>query len=155
MKQAALQHLKKGWSPIPFCGQLGNDITICNKPDCSGKHPLIQWKKFQRRLPTADEIEKWWKRWPEAHVGIVTGKVSGGVVVLDIDSQELASRILNEGKITGLVEKTPRGGLHIFLKESISHSPSRPLVPGVADLKANGGCVKTAPSPGYEVIQND
>ena len=30
-----------------------------------------------------DEVEEWWARWPDANVGIVTGRVSG-IVVLDV-----------------------------------------------------------------------
>ena len=30
------------------------------------------------------DVEAWWRRWPDANVGVVTGRVSG-IVVLDVD----------------------------------------------------------------------
>ena len=32
-----------------------------------------------------EQVRRWWRRWPEANVGVVTGAVSG-LVVLSIDS---------------------------------------------------------------------
>jgi hypothetical protein len=48
------------------------------------KHPLVEWKPYQEDLPHADEIDVWWSRWPEANIGVATGKVSG-LVVLDAE----------------------------------------------------------------------
>ena len=31
------------------------------------------------------QIETWWSRWPNANIGIATGSVSGGLVVIDLD----------------------------------------------------------------------
>ena len=33
-------------------------------------------------------IKSWWKRWPDANIGIATGSISGGIVVIDIDIDE-------------------------------------------------------------------
>lgn len=51
------------------------------------KKPLVPWQEFQKRLPTEEEVARWWQRWPAANVAIITGKVSG-VVVLDVDGPE-------------------------------------------------------------------
>ena len=32
-------------------------------------------------------ISAWWKQWPEANIGIVTGQVSGGICVIDQDEK--------------------------------------------------------------------
>ena len=45
------------------------------------KKPLIKWEKYQQTLPTEKEIEHWWRRWPGANRGIVTGKLSGIAVI--------------------------------------------------------------------------
>jgi putative DNA primase/helicase len=69
----ALKYWELGWSIIP----LGRD-----------KRPLIaEWSPYQKRRATKDEIEQWWSKWPEANIGLVTGSISG-VVVLDADSAE-------------------------------------------------------------------
>src|SRR5436190_17168339 len=59
--------------------------------DCKGvipirpesKHPyLLAWQK--RTLATYPEIIGWYEQWPEALLGLVTGKASG-VWMLDVD----------------------------------------------------------------------
>ena len=68
--EAALGYLRRGWSAIPI--------------EPRGKRPLVAWLEFQDRAATPAEVEEWFARWPEANVGIVTGHVSG-LVVLDVD----------------------------------------------------------------------
>jgi len=70
---SALRLLEQGWSVIPI------------QP--AGKRPLLPWVPFQQRRPQLAEVEAWWKRWPEANVGVVTGALSG-IVVLDVDGKE-------------------------------------------------------------------
>jgi len=51
--------------------------------EASAKRPLTRNGHWDA---TTDPrvIERWWKRWPSANVGVPTGKMSG-VVVLDVD----------------------------------------------------------------------
>ena len=51
-----------------------------------GKVPAIPWREYQTRLATEDEIREWFSREP-MNIAIVTGKVSG-IVVVDADSPE-------------------------------------------------------------------
>jgi len=67
---AALGYLARGWSVIPVQPR--------------GKRPLVPWLEFQERLPSTHEVQDWWARWPDANVAVVTGALSG-VVVLDVD----------------------------------------------------------------------
>ena len=69
---AAVKYRSRGFSVIP----VGAD-----------KKPIIEWKAFQQDPACQDEIEHWWETYPDANVGIVTGKVSG-LVVLDLDGDE-------------------------------------------------------------------
>ena len=57
-----------------------------------GKSPLLAWEPYQNRVATEEEINAWWTRWPDANVGIVTGAVSG-LVVIDIDATEAKERV--------------------------------------------------------------
>lgn len=153
--EAALTYLRQSWSVIPLFSRTPAGQCTCGNGSCPkpGKHPRIAWKKYQETRPTETEAKSWWQRWPQANVGIVLGKVSGGLAVLDIDHPALANRVTQE-KLPTRVVRSPRGGAHIYLLETDAISNSGPLIGGVADFKANGGFVVTAPSPGYEVIQD-
>ncbi len=70
---AALHYLGLGLSVIPV--------------EPRGKTPLVPWTEFQRRLPTEEEVREWWRAWPEANIGVVTGAISG-VIVLDVDGPD-------------------------------------------------------------------
>jgi putative DNA primase/helicase len=62
-----------GWSIIPLV------------PRDKDKRPLLTtWKEWQTKRATALQIEAWWRRWPTANIGIVTGRISG-LVVVDLD----------------------------------------------------------------------
>ena len=65
--EAALEYLDRGWSIIPI------------KPE--GKRPAIKWLDYQERQPTEKEVEEWWTKWPTYDIAIVTGAISGVVVV--------------------------------------------------------------------------
>lgn len=74
----AIGYQKLGWSVIPIV------------PPAAGakdyqKKPHVRWKEFMERAATEKELMQWWRQWPAANVGTVTGKVSN-LVSLDIDS---------------------------------------------------------------------
>ncbi|MCG6533892.1 MAG: bifunctional DNA primase/polymerase, partial [Syntrophales bacterium LBB04] len=70
---AALKYQEKGLPVIPL------------KP--WDKKPYIAWKQYQERCATPEEIKTWWQKWPDAMIGIVTGKVSN-LLVIDCDTPE-------------------------------------------------------------------
>ncbi len=152
--QVALDYLGRGWAVIPVYWRNPDGSCSCTNPSCEhpGKHPLIEWKEYQQRHPTEDEVHRWWNQWPKAHIGVVCGAVSGRLAVFDVDDVALVSRVIEE-KLPTPIERSPRGGVHIFLIERTA-SRSGSLIGGVADLKADGGFVVVAPSPGYELIQD-
>ena len=81
----ALRYATAGWYVIPLHSPVPNAGCSCGKADCKsiGKHP-----RTRRGLKdaTIDEqtIRQWWRTWPDANVGIVTGARSG-LLVIDID----------------------------------------------------------------------
>src|SRR3989344_8497622 len=138
-KEAALSWLKKNRSIIPV--------------DPQSKRPLIQWKEFQQRRPSLDEVKQWWDQWPYAKIGLVCGPVSDNLAVLDIDDVELAVKMIDQLQEHCPINQTPSGGLHVFFREE-ELSRSGPLVPGVADIKAEAGYVIVPPSEGYAKLND-
>ena len=60
---AALSYLKLGYSVIPICRPIDKDT--CNyhrKCEYPGKRPALKsWTEYQHRLPTEEEVRKWFK----------------------------------------------------------------------------------------------
>ncbi len=90
-------------------------------PDCHrpGKHPFHQRRPLQRHPDTAT-ISGWWERWPQANIGIRTGRESG-LLVLDVDPRNGGSESLKKllslyGELPDtLVCATGGGGWHFYL----------------------------------------
>jgi putative DNA primase/helicase len=102
-----------------------------------------------------DQIREWWRRWPDALIGLPTGK--GSAVVVDVDRKsgvdgldtlaELGAAILPATPLA----HTPSGGLHIYFQPAASPirntagARGRGLGRGL-DLRGDGGYV-IGPSP--------
>ena len=137
IRAAALAYAERGWSTIPI--------------EPRGKRPLVPWLEFQQRLANAAEIGAWFDRWPAASIAIVTGRVSG-LVVLDLDprhgGQASIERLrVEHGPLPRTVEaETGGGGRHLYFAHPGGPLANRVgLLPGI-DLRADGGCVVAPPS---------
>jgi hypothetical protein len=130
MIDAARGYLQRGLVPIP----IGSD-----------KVPLMKWEAFQQEPPHADQVDEWWTRWPEANVGVVTGKVSG-VVVLDADGPEgLESLKALHTQATTWLSRTGRG-LHQWFRHPGVTISNRAGVQPHLDVRGDGGYVAAEPA---------
>jgi hypothetical protein len=139
MKQhiAALQYAQYHWSVIPIRAY--------------DKRPLIKWQEFQQHCASVSEITEWYQQWTNANVGIVTGIISG-IVVLDIDPAHGGDKSVSDweqqhGPLPRTVEvKTGGGGRHLYFKHpgGLVHNKVG-IAPGI-DLRGDGGCVVAPPS---------
>ena len=98
--EAALQYLERGWSIIPI------------KPEA--KRPAIKRQDFQSLQPTEEEVTEWWTRWPDHEIAIVTGELSG-VVVVDCDNEEAAHAAFDANMRSPIKVKTKRGS-HLYFE---------------------------------------
>lgn len=132
MKEEALDLIaKQGFSIIPL------------RP--MDKKPLLpSWAEFQTRPPTEEEVEDWWTRWPNANIGIVTGAVSG-IVVVDVDGQNGLGWMKANMPVTGVYVETSKGWHGYFKHPGGKISNRAGLAPEV-DLRADGGYVVAPPS---------
>ena len=134
---AALAYAEAGWSIVPMVP--------------GGKQPLIPWLEFQQRRAAPDEIRAWFQRWPAANIAVVTGAISG-IVVIDIDPRhggEAALKLLEDeiGPIPSTVEAlTGGGGRHLYFAHPGETLRNRAgLRPGL-DLRGDGGIIVVPPS---------
>ena len=115
-----------------------------------GKHPrLPRWQQ----AATADigQVLAWWDEWPDAGIGVATGRASR-VWVLDCDGDEALSWYRERCREHGLVKtvgaKTGRGR-HFWWRfpedESVSIRNAQGIAPGV-DVRGEGGYVIAPPT---------
>jgi hypothetical protein len=127
----ALRYLKMGLSVIPLRQR--------------GKEPLIPWTEFQTRRMTEEEAKRHFAV-PNVNIGIVTGKISG-IVVIDLDGPEglESAKKLN---IHTSVQSITGNGKHLWFRVPLN----APLIqnsvkthPGL-DIRGEGGYIVAPPS---------
>lgn len=142
MLEYALRYLKRGWSVIPL-HSIKNGRCTCGRKDCSnaGKHPRIdKWKKYQTLRATEEEIRRWWTRWPDAGIAVLTGKLSGVVV---IDVEDIDKGYSAAGTLTAI---TGGGGKHYYFKHPGVPVPCAVRFLPETDCRGDGGYVVAPPS---------
>ena len=145
---AALSYQARKWSVIPVHtmrdGKCSCGILNCDRP---GKHPRISWKDSMITAASEEQIRQWWAQWPDANVGIVTGKVSG-ITVVDIDGQEGLKSLIDSRIIlpTTITVHTGGGGLHFYYATPEGGIKSSTGILTKVDIRGDGGFVVAPPS---------
>lgn len=106
------------------------------------KTPRVGWRKYQTQAATRDEIEMWWRLWPKANIGLLTGSV----IVLDADSKE-AVEFIEAGNVTRSPWRVNTSkGAHFYYQRNpsleIRNSTSKHRI----DIRGYGGYVVAPPS---------
>ncbi|WP_155836511.1 bifunctional DNA primase/polymerase [Alicyclobacillus herbarius] len=109
-----------------------------------GKEPLVCWTLFQRQAAPFKQVELWAKRWTNCNWGIVTGAVSG-VVVLDLDSPEAVQEAKRRGLPRAPLVSTGKG-YHVYFAHPGHTVPNVVRVLPGADVRGDGGYVVAPPS---------
>jgi len=140
------------------------------------KRPAIAWDQYQKRAPTVEQVTQWFSNGNYTALGIITGTVSNGLVILDFDGEgwerardDILAQYPNL-KDTRHV-RTGSGKLHIYLcADDLSNGSGRPLTQQVfkrSDLgkdtaiEVRGNDMQTLappslhPSGGYYEVIND
>lgn len=138
LRDAALSYARKGWRVLPV-----SDTKV----------PLIKgWPQFASTNP--EQIEKWWKQFPTANVGIATGPESG-IWVIDIDIKHNVNgwdSVLDTFGVGPYYEgdycvQSASGGFHFYYKwdESLPVTVAANVLPGV-DIRGETGFIIAPPS---------
>jgi hypothetical protein len=149
---AALHYQALGWSVVPLHTPTPAGCSCSKGSRCraAGKHPRFPWRDHQHGRATAADVAAWWRSWPEANVGLVTGMVSG-VAVLDVDARNGGLDTLHELDARGLwmpddnpLAATGGRGLHHYVRLD---TPLRKcaVFEGI-EFQADGGLVVAPPS---------
>jgi hypothetical protein len=137
INEAIHEYMGRGWSIIPI--RTGD------------KRPLIRWEEFQLRRPSEAEARSWFRQWPDAGIGVVTGPISG-LVVVDLDAghggdESLEKLEREHGALPSTVEgRTGGGGRHLYFAQPGGLVRNKVgLAPGI-DIRGDGGYVVAPPS---------
>ena len=130
---AALTYIGLGWNVIPL------------KP--KDKKPLLpSWREWQTKKVTEDHARKWWEKRPDANIGILTGAISG-IVVLDVDGESGRKSLAQAAK--GLpptpVSSTGKGTHYIYAHPGFEVRNFAGKLPGL-DFRGDGGYIVAPPS---------
>jgi putative DNA primase/helicase len=148
MLDAALAFAARGWPVFPCHANDKRPLVGESSPD-AGDAGLY------RATCDVDTITAWWKKWPQAMIGVPTGAPIGAFVI-DIDpkdggtvDQVLASieAAIGEPLPDCPRVQTPRGGLHLYLAmpAGVEIGNRANVIPHV-DVRGTGGYVIVPPS---------
>jgi hypothetical protein len=117
-------------------------------PTNHDKVALVKWAKIDRP-PTEAEIRGYWRKWPDAWIGMLTGHRSG-LDVIDLDNKAGKNgfaAVPDWAFLTPLTVQTPSGSVHLYFKASGTRTTGSFIAPGV-DTRGEGGLVILPPSGG-------
>lgn len=150
---SALFCARQGWHVFPIfeIGPDGQCACGAGQTDRSpGKHPRTD-HGFYDATTDEGQIVMWWACWPDANIGVRTGRESG-IVVLDEDPRNGGDKTRaawerQHGVLPPTVRaKTGGYGAHYFFAYPADQEiKTRPIGPGV-EIKADGGYVVVAGS---------
>lgn len=145
--------LTRRWPVFPLHTALPDGHCSCLRESCQtiGKHPRTLHGKDDASIDP-EHIRKWWTRWPQANIGVVTGRKSG-LFVIDIDPRhggvESWKNLINQQRPLPLTVSVTSGGggTHLFFicpSEGLPSSAGR-LGKGI-DTLGDGSSVILPPS---------
>lgn len=137
VRAAALEAIDRGWSVVP----VGPVEAV----------PLVGIDAHEHHRATADEVRRWWQRWPDARLGLVTGMLSG-VLVVEVDQRHGGDGTLAhlEAEFTPLprTAEVRLGGRErqVWFRHDGPRVTGGAVAEGVG-VQADGGLVVLPPSP--------
>lgn len=138
--EAALKYAERGWAVFPVSKE---------------KHPLTE-NGFKDATTDKKTIKEWFNHFSGANIGIATGQVSGGLVIIDVDIDESAGKYGNESLADWLEKNgcffpdtltatTGRGGKHYYFTSTEPFGCKVGAIDNV-DIRGDGGYVVVPPS---------
>lgn len=117
------------------------------------KRPLVA-HGFKDATTELTRVEAWWRRWPEANIGIPTGPASG-IEVVDVDVKGDLPRgpaSWQHATLAGLLDGwaaqvvTPSGGLHAYFPAAAAEQRSWASGAAQLDFRGTAGYAIAPPS---------
>ncbi|MEB3150034.1 MAG: bifunctional DNA primase/polymerase [Sphaerospermopsis sp.] len=126
------KYISKGFSVFP--------VILSKNGEKIDKKPAVDWKIYQTRFATEDEINVWCTLLDFNAIGMVTGQISG-VTVLDVDDKNTTY-----GFDSPVKTKTISGGTHLWYKWRAGIRNTVRIGGKPIDVRGDGGFVVIPPS---------
>jgi hypothetical protein len=132
LRNAAFAYATRGWAVFPL------------KP--GQKVPAVA-HGVKEATTDLGQVEAWWRRMPDANIGMACGDKSG-LWVLDVDGQEGEESLLalGHGFPATLTQYTPSGGLHFVFDHLPGLGNTAGSIGPKLDSRGDGGYIVVAPS---------
>jgi putative DNA primase/helicase len=150
-RNQALRFARHGWRVLPLYATSDGKCECAAEQSCkhAGKHPRTR-NGVKDATTDRTIIKAWWRRWPDANIGIATGPTSG-IFVLDVDGNagkaSLAELQAEHGRLPKTVTVKTGKGRHLYFRcgdAQVSNSAGR-LAKGI-DVRGNRGYAVAAGS---------
>ena len=158
-KQRAAVQARKPDAPEPVAAaahryaKQGLPVFPClNDPDNPVEHkkPLTEHGFYDATIDI-ELVDYWWKKWPNALIGMPTGPLTG-IAVLDLDvknGKDGLAAVPDWQTRSSVIARTQSGGVHLyFAAEGAPHCTADEIAFGV-DTRGQGGYAIVPPSSGY------
>ena len=131
MKMYSLQYATLGWSIIPI--------------QANDKKPVMSWKQYQGERADEATVRDWWRDDPNRNIGIVTGEISG-LIVLNVDGPDGAATLETLGELPRTPVVRTGNGMHYYFRHPGGKFRNfAKKLPGL-DFRGDGGYVVAPPS---------
>jgi hypothetical protein len=163
LARAARWYARHGWYVVPVHTPRFDDNGDCVGCSCEdwrrrkeptyvchtpGKHPrLADWEA--NASADVATVAEWWRRWPDANIGIAAGR--SGILTFDLDSYKddyEGDKLLEPADIETVTSLTGSGGSHLIytLPPDALYTNARGALPRGIDIRAHGGQFVAPPS---------
>lgn len=141
----ALRYADQSWPVFPLHSVKDGQCS-CGRAACTnnaGKHPRTA-NGLKDASSDPKTVEAWWRKWPDANIGLVPGQA--GLLVVDVDGDEGEAAAVRLGLLAepSLSVLTSRGR-HLYFRHPGGKYGNKVLAPKL-DLRADAGYVLLPPS---------
>jgi hypothetical protein len=148
--EAASSLAAGGWFVFPLHTHVGEGQCSCGDAECvwpdnrtAAKHPRTAHGKDDATTDT-EQVDAWWKRWPDANIGIRTGD---GLVVIDDDGPAAQAWLDDQPTLPSTLRvRTHRGWQWYFEVPEGVRTRNRAKIAPDMDVRGDGGYVVAPPS---------
>jgi hypothetical protein len=121
--------------------RMGFSVIACK---AASKTPLASWKQYQNNRASMEQLNTWAHDNPDCNWAIITGKVSG-IVVIDTDNPDADAYAQHRGLPPTLTAKTAKGYHYYYAHTPLRNTTSLHGIDGL-DIRGDGGYVICPPS---------